>query len=99
MNPRCPERFPLVRGGVMTKMPVLPSGIVSRLRHALAARGLIVTMRAARSHLMMQRLKGIIHVGANVGQERDDYATYGLNVLWIEPIPWLFAQLKSRIAS
>jgi FkbM family methyltransferase len=48
---------------------------------------------------MMKRLKGIIHVGANVGQERDYYARYGLNVLWIEPIPWVFKDLKSAISS
>jgi len=83
----------------MTKIPVLPKGILRRLRRALAARGLVSTLRAARAHLVMQRLKGIIHVGANLGQERDDYASYGLNVLWIEPTPWLFEQLKSRISS
>jgi FkbM family methyltransferase len=52
-----------------------------------------------RHHLMMKRLTGIIHVGANVGQERDDYASYGLNVLWIEPVPWVFEKLKGAISS
>ena len=47
----------------------------------------------------MKRLKGIIHVGANVGEECEDYASFGLNVLWIEPIPWVFQELKSAISS
>jgi FkbM family methyltransferase len=51
-----------------------------------------------RRHLIMKKLKGIIHVGANAGQERDDYASYGLNVLWIEPIPWVFSELRNAIS-
>jgi FkbM family methyltransferase len=43
--------------------------------------------------------KGIIHVGANLGQERELYAAYGLNVIWIEPIPDIFDNLKALIAS
>lgn len=43
------------------------------------------------------RVKGVIHVGANIGQERDIYASRGLNVLWIEPIPVVFGRLKDRI--
>lgn len=50
------------------------------------------------SHRLMKNLKGIIHVGANTGQEREEYARYGLSVLWIEPIPWLFKELKSAIS-
>ena len=46
----------------------------------------------------MKRLKGIIHVGANTGGERREYAGYGLNVLWIEPIPWIFEGLKEAIS-
>lgn len=33
------------------------------------------------------------------GQECREYARYGLNVLWIEPIPWVFKELKSAISS
>jgi FkbM family methyltransferase len=47
---------------------------------------------------MMSGLKGIIHVGAHTGQERDDYAGYGLNVVWIEPIPRVFKELQAAIA-
>jgi FkbM family methyltransferase len=41
--------------------------------------------------------KGVIHVGANLGQERDAYASLNLNVLWIEPIPEIYKQLESNI--
>lgn len=43
-------------------------------------------------------LKGVIHVGANTGQERERYAAHGLNVLWIEPIPLVFMELQRNIA-
>ena len=39
--------------------------------------------------------KGIIHIGANIGQERGQYGS--LNVLWIEPIPSVFKQLVLNI--
>jgi len=42
---------------------------------------------------------GVIHVGANVGQERALYARHGLDVLWIEPIPEVFATLRANVAA
>jgi FkbM family methyltransferase len=42
--------------------------------------------------------RGVVHVGANVGQERGLYDRYGLDVLWIEPIPDVFAALSANIA-
>ena len=42
---------------------------------------------------------GVIHVGANVGQERALYARRGLDVLWIEPIPEVFSTLRANIAA
>jgi FkbM family methyltransferase len=41
---------------------------------------------------------GVIHVGANSGQERDLYDGFDLNVVWIEPIPQVFEELTARIA-
>lgn len=41
---------------------------------------------------------GVVHVGAHTGQERHLYAQYKLNVIWIEPLPELFAALKRNIA-
>lgn len=43
--------------------------------------------------------RGVIHVGANAGQERRLYAAYDLDVLWIEPIPDVFARLIENIQS
>jgi FkbM family methyltransferase len=45
----------------------------------------------------LRRLEGVIHVGANSGQERDLYARLGLKVLWIEPIPEVFEMLEQNI--
>lgn len=42
--------------------------------------------------------RGVIHVGANTGQERFLYADYGLKVAWIEPIPEVFRELQSNLA-
>jgi len=40
---------------------------------------------------------GVIHVGANSGQERIYYAEFGLRVVWLEPIPRKFAELVSNL--
>jgi FkbM family methyltransferase len=47
----------------------------------------------------LKDIAGLVHVGANVGQERELYSTYDLNVLWIEPNPVVFAQLAANIES
>jgi len=41
--------------------------------------------------------RGVIHVGANKGQERFLYARYGLKVVWVEPIPDIFKELQSNL--
>lgn len=51
-----------------------------------------------REHSYLRDVRGIIHVGANTGQERDLYAAFGLHVAWIEPIPEVFEALQSNIA-
>jgi FkbM family methyltransferase len=45
----------------------------------------------------LRKVSGVIHVGAHVGQERDLYARYGLNVLWLEPNPQVFERLAEGI--
>lgn len=45
----------------------------------------------------LDRVTGVIHVGANSGGERDAYAARGLEVLWVEPIPEVFARLERNI--
>jgi len=46
----------------------------------------------------LRNVNGVVHVGANTGQERDKYKEWGLRVLWIEPIPEVFRQLKTNVA-
>jgi len=46
----------------------------------------------------LTKVQGVIHVGANTGQERDKYAALGLNVIWVEPIPTVFDVLLSNIS-
>ncbi|GMR17054.1 MAG: hypothetical protein BMS9Abin32_108 [Gammaproteobacteria bacterium] len=41
---------------------------------------------------------GVVHVGANSGQERDLYALFDLPVLWVEPIAEVFRELQANIA-
>jgi FkbM family methyltransferase len=49
-------------------------------------------------HSYLRKVRGVIHVGANEGQERALYAAFGLNVIWIEPIPEVFQTLKHNIS-
>ena len=51
------------------------------------------------NNLFLTKAKGVIHVGANLGQERELYAAYGLNVIWIEPIPEVYNGLNTLINS
>lgn len=46
----------------------------------------------------LSKVRGVIHIGANIGQECEIYAAYGLPVIWIEPIPEVFQKLVSNIA-
>ena len=46
----------------------------------------------------LNEVKGVIHIGANIGQERAEYAGRGLRVLWVEPIPEIFTVLLQNIA-
>ncbi|MBU2495962.1 MAG: FkbM family methyltransferase [Candidatus Omnitrophica bacterium] len=45
----------------------------------------------------LQNISGVIHVGANTGQEREIYDKLSLRVLWIEPIPEVFETLKANL--
>ena len=46
-----------------------------------------------------KKIEGIIHIGANVGQERLYYEKCGLSVIWVEPIPRIFEQLAKNIST
>ncbi|MDO9547942.1 MAG: FkbM family methyltransferase [Candidatus Marinimicrobia bacterium] len=45
----------------------------------------------------LRNISGVIHVGANTGQERKIYRKFGLRVIWIEPIPEVFKILKANL--
>lgn len=67
------------------------------LRRAL--RTLKRKLRNENDTAFLPLLRGVVHVGANSGQERGLYDSYRLPVLWIEPIPEVFATLQKNIAS
>jgi FkbM family methyltransferase len=46
---------------------------------------------------LLKNITGVIHVGANTGQEIKLYAKYGLPVIWIEPIPEIFEKLELNL--
>ncbi|PPD44274.1 MAG: hypothetical protein CTY15_07455 [Methylocystis sp.] len=46
----------------------------------------------------LKSVGGVIHVGANEGQEREQYDKLGLRVIWVEPIPDVFQKLQANIA-
>jgi FkbM family methyltransferase len=47
----------------------------------------------------LKQCKGVIHVGANLGQERGVYKSFNLPVVWVEPIPDIFSQLQKNISN
>lgn len=55
--------------------------------------------RPDRAERFLADCRGVIHVGANTGQERKLYDIYSLDVLWIEPIPTVFETLQAYIAN
>ena len=61
---------------------------VRRLRDRWAGKG---------RNAWLQRVRNVVHVGANTGQEAALYARHGLGVLWIEPIPSVYRELVERI--
>lgn len=50
-----------------------------------------------RERKLLKTISGIVHVGANRGQEIDKYAEFDLDVVWVEPIPEVFEQLTHNL--
>ncbi len=44
-----------------------------------------------------EEIEGVIHIGANTGQERFFYLANNISALWVEPIPEVFSELISNI--
>ncbi len=68
-------------------------GLLKTLRRSLIDRPFWIDHDA-----YLDDVRGVIHVGANLGQERKIYAKRDLPVVWIEPIPEVFEQLERNIA-
>jgi FkbM family methyltransferase len=47
----------------------------------------------------LKEVSGVVHVGANTGQERGIYDQWSLDVIWIEPIAEVFAKLQDNLRS
>lgn len=65
------------------------------------AKALIRPLRTALSKdhdWFLRSVSGVVHVGANTGQERDVYHGHDLSVLWVEPIQSTFAELANYIS-
>ena len=45
----------------------------------------------------LRDVRGVIHVGANTGSEREHYHRRNLDVVWIEPIPSVYNTLVSNL--
>jgi hypothetical protein len=56
-----------------------------------------IRSRYLSSDSWLRHATSIVHVGANTGQEATTYASFDLEVLWIEPIPHVYEQLLANI--
>jgi FkbM family methyltransferase len=46
----------------------------------------------------LRQVRGVIHVGAHAGEERNQYSSRGLDVVWVEPNPVVFERLCLNIS-
>lgn len=78
---------------------------ISSVRKEVRPQGFVATARVVYSkinhnpHYYLKHVTDVIHVGANLGQERYLYAAHGLKVLWIEPLPDIFCTALKNIES
>ena len=57
---------------------MLPKKLIGKIR-----RRFFPTDAVLKIDVFLKSVSGVIHVGANTGQERDLYAKYHLDVVWI----------------
>lgn len=57
----------------------------------------VTAMFKKNPNAVLKNVKGVIHVGANSGQEAKLYGRYELPVVWIEPNPDVYEILKSNL--
>ena len=68
---------------------------------AVAPRGSQERAWANESELLdgyLRNISGLIHIGANLGQERRYYWLIGVDVLWVEPIREVYEKMVDNIA-
>jgi FkbM family methyltransferase len=53
--------------------------------------------REDESFYFLPQVRGVLHIGANYGQERDLYAKNGLRALWVEAIPDVYQKLVENL--
>jgi FkbM family methyltransferase len=70
-------------------------GRIHTLRSALKRR--LGSFFRSNPERFLRKVSGVIHVGANTGQEIKLYAEHSLSVIWIEPIPDVFEKLKRNL--
>lgn len=58
---------------------------------------LIKTAFRRNPNRFLRHVTGVVHVGANTGQERYLYHKHSLDVVWIEPIPEVFNRLAAHL--
>lgn len=58
----------------------------------------VAMMRARAGHSMLKQVDSVVHIGANVGQERHKYRKLGIDVTWVEADPLVFGILRRNIA-
>jgi FkbM family methyltransferase len=74
--------------------------ILGKLGRHLLGRELYTRLNIGkrREYRFLRYIGGIVHVGANTGQEAELYDSFGVGVIWIEPIPEVFENLKRHIS-
>lgn len=60
-------------------------------------RRLVEPSSSKSNNRFLREVEGVIHVGANSGQERGIYNRFGLRVIWIEPTPEIFMELRKNL--
>lgn len=75
---------------------MIPEKIRNQL-HRLQKRLIKNPVRFQPEDSFLREISGVVHVGANTGQERELYEANGLSVIWVEPIPEVFENLLANI--
>jgi FkbM family methyltransferase len=91
-RPRSPSHLVLVRPSGKSAPIIMKKPKAAVILHRIKA------LFVRNPNRFLKTVSGVIHVGANTGQERDTYRQLGLHVVWIEPIPEVFHTLKTNLA-